>query len=240
MISQTQEISIASIYSKDTDTIDLKAIRAIRTREKHMFNFVKRSFDIIASGFAIVILSPLLLLISILVKLTSKGPVLFKDQRIGLHGVTITVYKFRSMYIDAEENIEKYLTPEQIEIWLRDRKLDNDPRITKIGKFLRKTSLDELPQLFNIFNGSLSVVGPRPIGRHEMKANYTHYQMRVLLSVKPGLTGVWAVYGRSDCTYESKERQFKELSYVDKRSVLFDLKLILLTIPAVLKHRGAQ
>lgn len=240
MISQTQEISIASIYSRDTDSIDLRKIRLAKTKEKHFYNFIKRTFDIFTSGLAIIILSPLFLFIALLVKLSSKGPVFFKDSRIGLHGLTIKVYKFRTMYIDAEENIEKYLTPEQLQIWLKDRKLDNDPRITKIGKILRKTSLDELPQLFNIFAGSLSIVGPRPISRHEMKENYTHYQMRVLLSVKPGLTGCWAVYGRSNCTYESGDRQLKELSYVDNRSVLYDLKLIALTVPAVLKHEGAQ
>ena len=239
MISQTQEVTIASIYEKDTDSVDLRKVRLARTKEKHVFNFFKRAFDIFASGLAIIILSPLFLILALLVKLSSKGPVLFKDSRIGLHGLTIKVYKFRTMYIDAEDNIEKYLTPEQLEIWLRDRKLDNDPRITKVGKILRKTSLDELPQLFNIFTGSLSIVGPRPISRHEMKENYTHYQMRVLLSVKPGLTGVWAVYGRSNCSYESGERQLKELSYVDKRSILFDLKIMLLTIPTVLKREGA-
>ncbi len=240
MISQTQEFSIASIYARDTDTIDLKKIRLARTKDKKFYRFVKRIFDIIVSALSILILSPVLLLVSLLVKLSSKGPVLFKDQRIGLHGLPITVYKFRTMYIDAEEHIEKYLTPEQIKTWLKDRKLDNDPRITKIGRILRKTSLDELPQLFNILLGSLSIVGPRPITRHEMKENYTHYQMRVLLSVKPGLTGVWAVYGRSNCTYESGERQLKELSYIDKKSVGYDLKLIFMTIPAVLKHEGAQ
>lgn len=240
MISQTQEISIASIYAHNTGSIDVKKVLNERAKDKKVYRFFKRVFDIFVSGLFIVILSPLLLLIALSVKLTSKGPVFFKDQRIGLHGLPIHVYKFRTMYSDAEENIEKYLTADQLQIWLKDRKLDNDPRITKIGKFLRKTSLDELPQLFNIFMGSLSIVGPRPIGRHEMKVNYTHPQMRILVSVKPGLTGVWAVYGRSKCTYESGERQLKELSYVDKRSLWFDLKIIFLTIPAVLKREGAQ
>ena len=240
MISQTQEFSLANIYEQNTGIIDLRKVHLARTKDRKCYRFVKRTFDIVASFLAILALSPVFLLVSLLVKLSSKGPILFKDKRIGLHGVPISVYKFRTMYTDAEEHIDKYLTPEQIRIWMRDRKLDNDPRITKIGRILRKTSLDELPQLFNILNGTLSVVGPRPITRHEMKTNYTHYQMRVLLSVKPGLTGVWAVYGRSKCTYESGERQLKELSYIDKKGVLYDLKLILLTVPAVLKHEGAQ
>ena len=204
------------------------------------YEFFKRTFDVFSSGLAIILLSWLLLIIALLVKLTSNGPVLFKDRRVGKNGKIIKVYKFRSMYIDAESRLDKYLTPEEMEIWKKEGKIDNDPRITKIGKFIRKTSLDELPQLFNILGGSLSVVGPRPIKSLELELNYNEYQKSKLLSVKPGLTGYWQVYGRSNVSYESGERQKLELAYLPKRGFWFDLKIIILTIPAVLKSRGAQ
>lgn len=127
---------------------------------KRGYLFFKRLFDIVASFCAIVLLSWLMIIISIIVKKTSEGPVLFKDYRVGQYGKEICVYKFRTMYIDAEEHIRDYLTDEQYEEWLEERKVENDPRITPIGRFLRRTSLDELPQLFNIFVGTLTVVGP--------------------------------------------------------------------------------
>ena len=210
------------------------------TKSSNVYLFVKRLFDFFASLFAIIILSWLLIILAILVKFSSSGPILFKDKRVGCNRKIIKVYKFRTMYSDAETNIEKYLTKEEIEIWKKERKLENDPRITKIGKFLRKTSLDELPQLFNILFGTLSIVGPRPISENELNKNYTEKEQKQLLSAKPGLTGVWQVYGRSNVNYTSGERQKLELSYLAKRSVLFDLKIIFVTIPAVLEHKGAK
>ena len=143
------------------------------------------------------------------------------------------------MYYDAESNIDKYLTPEQKETWLRERKLDNDPRITKLGRILRKTSLDELPQLFNILFGSMSVVGPRPISTKELD-NFTDEELEILFTAKPGLTGYWQVYGRSDVDFESGERQRLELEYFSKRSFWFDIGLIFKTIPSVLSSKGAK
>lgn len=205
-----------------------------------IYAFFKRAFDIVSSFCVIAVISWLLLIIAIIVKLTSKGPILFKDIRVGKNMKPIKVYKFRSMYIDAEKNIDKYLTPEQKLIWEKERKLDDDPRITKVGKFLRKTSLDELPQLFNILFGSLSVVGPRPVKMSELEMNYSEYQRKMLAKVKPGLTGYWQVYGRSNVDYASGERQKEELAYLPKRGFWYDLKLIFLTIPAVLSKRGAK
>lgn len=212
----------------------------ITIRGGNLYAFFKRAFDIVSSLCVIVVFSWLLLIIAILVKLTSRGPVLFKDKRVGKNMKPIKVYKFRTMYIDAEKNIDKYLTPEQKAIWEKERKIDNDPRITKVGKFLRKTSLDELPQLFNILFGSLSVVGPRPVKMSELEMNYTDYQRMMLTRVKPGLTGYWQVYGRSNVDYASGERQKEELAYLPKRGFWYDLKLIFLTIPAVLSKRGAK
>ncbi len=203
------------------------------------YAFFKRCFDIVSSFIMILLCSLLFIILSFLVMCSSKGRIIFKDKRVGKNGKAITVYKFRTMYVDAETNLDKYLTPQQKEQWEKERKLDNDPRITKIGKFLRTTSLDELPQLFNILFGSLSVVGPRPITEQEL-SNFTPYQREKLLSVKPGLTGYWQVYGRSTATYETGERQKQELAYLSKRGFFYDLKLIFLTIPAVLRRDGAK
>lgn len=209
-------------------------------KDSKCYLFCKRCFDIINSFLAIIVLSPILLLTSLIIKLTSKGPVFFLDKRVGRYGKEIKVIKFRSMYVDAESRLKSYLTPDQYQKWLVDRKLDNDPRITKFGKLIRKTSLDELPQLFNIFAGSMSFVGPRPITRLELDVNYTKEQKLILLSATPGLTGYWQVYARSAATYETGERQKLELAYFSKRSCLFDAKLVLMTVPAVLQHKGAQ
>ena len=201
---------------------------------------VKRLFDLFNSFLAIVLLSLVLIVVAIAVKCSSRGPAIFADKRVGKNGKIIKVLKFRSMYIDAESNIDKYLSPEQKEIWMRERKLDNDPRITKVGRFIRKTSLDELPQLFNIFVGTMSFVGTRPITERELKGNFTEEEQKILVSGKPGLTGYWQVYGRGEAEYETGERQKLELEYFYRRGLFFDLKLLFLTIPAVLKHKGAK
>lgn len=204
------------------------------------YSFFKRLFDFLSSLIVIILISWLLLILYIIQIFATKGHPIFKDNRIGKNGKHIKVYKFRSMYYDAESNIDKYLTPEQKEIWLRERKLDDDPRITKVGKFLRKTSLDELPQLFNILFGSMSVVGYRPMSEREVNEHFTEKEKEILFKAKPGLTGYWQVYGRSDVDFASGERQKLELEYFYKRGFFFDLGLIFKTIPAVLKHKGAK
>jgi len=209
-------------------------------KDSKWYLFCKRCFDIFNSFLAIIVLSPLFLLTSLIIKLTSKGPVFFLDKRVGRYGKEIKVIKFRSMYVDAESRLKSYLTPEQYQKWLVDRKLDNDPRITRFGKLIRKTSLDELPQLFNIFAGSMSFVGPRPITRLELDVNYTKEQKLILLSATPGLTGYWQVMGRSDAIYDTGERQRLELAYFYKRGFWYDISLIFRTIPAVLKRKGAK
>ncbi len=203
------------------------------------YSLTKRLFDIVSSFVLICLISWLLFILFIVQLFATKGHPIFADKRIGKKGKEIKVYKFRSMYYDAESNIDKYLTPKQKEIWLRERKIDDDPRITKVGKVLRKTSLDELPQLFNILFGSMSVVGPRPISRMELD-NFTQEQLEILFKVKPGLTGYWQVYGRSDVDFDSGERQKLELEYFTKRGFWFDVRLILKTIPVVLKRKGAK
>lgn len=203
------------------------------------YNFFKRVFDFFSSFLLILVISPVLLILFIIQIFATKGHPIFPDKRIGKNGKEITVFKFRSMYFDAESNIDKYLTAEQKETWLRERKIDNDPRITKVGHFLRKTSLDELPQLFNILFGTMSVVGPRPISKKELE-NFTEDELKVLFLARPGLTGYWQVYGRSDVDFESGERQKLELEYFGKRSFWFDFGLIFKTVPAVIRHKGAK
>lgn len=204
--------------------------------------FFKRVLDIIVSFISIVFLMTTLIfpIISLLVLISTHGQVIFKDERMGLNKKKIRIYKFQTMFSDAETNLDKYLDENQKKKWQKERKLDDDPRVTKLGKFLRKTSLDELPQLFNILGGSLSLVGPRPITKQELENNFTEYEQEQLMKVKPGLTGYWQVKDRSLATYESGERQKEELYYLPRRGLWFDVKIILLTIPAIFKGKGAK
>lgn len=204
-----------------------------------LYFFFKRCFDFIMSLIAILLLSWLLFIIFVIQLFVTKGHPIFPDKRVGRKGKLIRVLKFRSMYYDAETNIDKYLTPEQKEIWLRERKIEPDPRITKFGRLIRKTSLDELPQLFNIFIGNMSFVGPRPISEKEL-SNFTKEELDVLLSAKPGLTGYWQVSGRNNIDFKSGERQKVELEYFSKRGFFYDIGIIFRTIPAVLTKRGAK
>ena len=209
-------------------------------KKSWVYFFVKRGFDVFNSLLAILILSPILLILTICAAISSHGAPIFKDVRLGRGGKTIKVYKFRSMVIDAETNPQKYLNEEQMQQWMRERKVDDDPRITRFGYFVRKTSLDELPQLFNILFGTLSFVGPRPIVQRELEGAFHPEQQKILLSARPGMIGNWDVNGRSKVTFASGQRQFLELDYFAKRSLWFDLKLLFKVIPAVLKHDGAQ
>ena len=202
---------------------------------KKLYLIIKRFFDILLSLIGLIVLSPLFLIIAIIIKLDSKGPVFFRHKRIGKNGKMIGVYKFRSMVINAEELIKKF-TPEQKAEYEKNFKLDNDPRITKIGKILRKTSLDELPQLINILIGNMSIVGPRPIVTGEID-KYGD-QKDKFLSMTPGLTGYWQASGRSDVEYD--ERIKMELYYIDHCSLWLDIKIIFKTFFAVIKRKGAK
>ena len=189
-----------------------------------MFKVIKRLFDIIVSFLGLLILSPLFLLLTILIKCDSKGPVFFIQKRVGRNGKKFGIFKFRTMRINAEELIDSF-TPEQLKEWKENFKLKNDPRITRVGKFLRNTSLDELPQLINIFIGHMSLVGPRPIVEEELE--WYGEKKSVLLSVRPGLTGWWATNGRSEVSYP--ERCDYELYYVYNCSLLLDIKILFKT-----------
>ena len=206
-----------------------------KTEAKRKYFVVKRVFDVILTSCALIVLSPVFLMIAIAIRLDSRGPVIYGHCRIGKNGIPFKMYKFRSMVINADQLIDSF-TPEQKKEYYENFKLEKDPRITKVGNFLRKTSLDELPQLINVLKGELSLVGPRPIVEAELEKYGT--QKEKFLSVTPGVTGYWQANGRSDTTYE--QRIEMELYYVDHASFALDLKILWDTVGAVLKRKGAK
>lgn len=205
---------------------------------KKIYFFIKRIIDFVLSFTGIILLLPVFLLIIVLIRLDDKGPAFYKHMRIGKNGVPFGVYKFRSMTTKYKSFDEFYdtLNDEQKKEWNENYKLENDPRITKVGRFLRKTSLDELPQILNILKGEMSIVGPRPIVQSELE-KYKNDKEK-FLSVLPGLTGYWAANGRSCTTYDDRIKM--ELYYVDNCSLLLDIKIFFQTIRAVLKKEGAK
>lgn len=205
------------------------------TNKKMAYKKTKRIMDVILSAVGMIVLSPIFLIIAIAIKLDSKGSVFFSHNRIGKNGKIIKIYKFRTMVPNAEDLIEKF-DEEQIKEFKENYKLKEDPRVTKVGKFLRKTSLDELPQILNILKGDLSIIGPRPVIEEELEKWGDNKSK--LLSVTPGLTGYWAANGRSDITYD--ERISMELFYIDNYSLLLDIKIFFKTIISVLKKEGAR
>jgi exopolysaccharide biosynthesis polyprenyl glycosylphosphotransferase len=199
--------------------------------------YFKRISDIIASLLALIILSPLFMMIAFLIKVTSKGPVFFRQTRIGKNGKPFQFFKFRSMYVAVGEDEErKKQMLEFMKTHQENTKIINDRRLTKIGKIIRKTSLDELPQLFNVILGDMSLVGPRPCLPYEYK-HYDNWQKR-RVSVLPGCTGVWQVSGRSSVSF--KDSIILDLYYVNNMSPWLDLKLILKTLPVMILARGGK
>jgi undecaprenyl-phosphate galactose phosphotransferase len=199
--------------------------------------FLKRSFDILAGSLLLVMLAPVLLGIVIAIKLTSPGPAIFSHTRIRMHGKPFGCYKFRTMYTNAQEILGELLQkdPKLREEWERDFKLKNDPRVTPIGRILRKTSLDELPQIFNVLKGEMSLVGPRPVIDQEVER--FGYLAAYYYMVRPGITGLWQVSGRSDIDYE--ERIELEARYVRNWSLWQDITILIRTVKAVLAKKGA-
>lgn len=208
-----------------------------KSKAHKVYLAVKRIFDFIAAALGLIILSPLLLLIALLVKCEDGGAIIHKRRCVADGGKHYYMYKFRSMVPDADI-LENYLTPAQIEEYLKEVKLDDDPRITRIGKLIRKTSIDELLQLFNVVKGDMSLVGPRPLTEGEL----CHFGDRAgeILSVKPGITGYWQVNSRSDSTYESGKRQELELYYAQHQCLLLDVKILFQTVLVVLRGVGAK
>lgn len=225
---------INSSLLKDFDEAQ---INFIGFNSSHMSSFswkIKRVFDLFASIIGLVFISPLLITISLLIKLDSNGPVLFKQKRIGLNGRQFEMLKFRSMRVDAENMLDELLRHNESNFGMF--KMQNDPRMTKIGRFLRKYSLDELPQLFNVLKGEMSLVGPRPpISRELQSYKPWHY---IRFSTLPGLTGLWQVSGRS------KIKDFDSVvnldaKYIRNWNILLDLQILFRTIPVVLLGKNS-
>jgi exopolysaccharide biosynthesis polyprenyl glycosylphosphotransferase len=197
--------------------------------------FAKRVFDVAASGALLVALSPLLAVIAIAVRLSTPGPVLFRQQRVGINGTHFNMLKFRSMVIDAEDRLAALQSEERAEGNTVMFKMKNDPRVTPIGTFMRRFSIDELPQLFNVFGGTMSLVGPRPPLEREVAEYETHVHRRFL--VKPGITGLWQVSGRSNLSWGDTVRL--DLYYVENWSAMGDLVILWRTARAVFASEGA-
>lgn len=205
------------------------------TPDKRIHLFIKRLFDLAISSIALIISSPVLVIIAITIKITSKGNVFFKQQRCSLNGRKFTMYKFRTMIQDAESKLSDLLIYNEMKGPVF--KMENDPRLTKIGKLLRKFSIDELPQLWSVFRGDMSLVGPRPPIPTEVSM-YEPWQRR-RLSMRPGLTCLWQVNGRNRIT-DFNEWMRLDLTYIDNWSLWLDCKILLRTLPAVLWGTGAK
>jgi exopolysaccharide biosynthesis polyprenyl glycosylphosphotransferase len=208
-------------------------------KTKASFHVIKRIVDIAGSLFALIVLSPVFIAIAALVKLTSPGPVLYRQKRLGLLGKEIQFLKFRSMFTNNDPEIHKKYVASLIKNKEGSSgvfKIKNDPRITPLGRFLRKSSLDELPQFINVLIGEMSLVGPRPPIPYELE-NYKCWHRRRILEVKPGITGLWQVYGRSRTTFDEMVRL--DIQYINEQSAWLDMKIVLLTPRAVLTASGA-
>ena len=197
----------------------------------------KRIVDVLGAFVLLVVLAPLMLLIALIVFTADPGPVLFRQKRIGLNGKLFNCFKFRTMATDAEARLESVLANDTLARaeWARDHKLRDDPRVTKIGKFLRTTSLDELPQLWSVLKGEMSLVGPRPIVENEA-VRYGRY-LSHYCAVRPGLTGLWQISGRNDVSY--RRRVAYDVLYVRTARITDNLRILALTVPSVLAKRGS-
>jgi len=216
------------------------------TRPRPWATSAKRVMDLVGSLAGLVLLSPVMVLIALGIRLTSEGPVIFRQQRLGKGGIPFTLYKFRSLYQDSDEALHRDFVSQ----YIRDRlpettqgdgtpkpyKLQHDPRITPLGRWLRRSSLDELPQLFNILRGDMSLVGPRPAIRYEAR-EYQAWHLRRILSMKPGLTGLWQVEGRSSTRFDDMVRL--DIRYIQQWSLGLDMKILCRTLGVVLNRHGA-
>lgn len=206
---------------------------AVQAESRLFYHICKRIMDVVCSAAALAVLSPIFLAVAVAIKLEDKGPVIFTQNRTGKDGKVFRMYKFRSMYVDAEKRRSELLARNEADGPLF--KIADDPRVTKVGRFIRRTSIDELPQLVNILKGEMSIVGPRPLVTYEQN-QCTEYQAQRLL-VKPGLTCIWQVSGRSDTSFD--ELIEMDLEYIRNQSLWLDIKLILKTVVVVFTHKGA-
>lgn len=206
--------------------------------KKKVYMTVKRTYDLVISGMALIVLAPIMLFICLLIKIDSKGPAILVQERIGENGKIFKMYKYRSMVVGADKLLDKYLkeNEEARKEYKKYKKLQNDPRVTKIGKIIRKTSIDELPQLINVFVGNMSLVGPRPYlprEKEDMKNLYND-----IVKSKPGITGIWQVSGRNDISFD--QRLEMDYTYNSDKSTMYDIKILLKTFKKVLEKEGAR
>lgn len=221
------------IEKSNIELEDIINLRMLECNVTGIYLLTKRILDIILAVAALMLLSPVLIITAILIKLTSRGEIIYKQERNGYKGKPFKMYKFRSMILNADMLLEKLEDCNEAEGHMF--KIKDDPRVTKIGRLIRKTSIDELPQLINIIRGDMSFVGPRPPLPKEV-AKYEAWQ-KLRLSVKPGLTGLWQISGRSLLGFEEMVRL--DLRYIRERSFLYDIKILLKTIPAAFNCFGA-
>lgn len=247
--NEAEEFNILSVQTDKKLPIENNIIKfddnnkVLEQKEKKTFNeitysFLKRTVDITASATALLLLSPVFLVTSLAIRKDSDGPAMFTQKRIGKDGKLFEIYKFRTMVPDADKKLFELLDKDEKarEEYKVNKKLKHDPRITKVGNFLRKTSIDELPQLINVLKGDMSLVGPRPYLPREKEDMGDYYN--TIIESKPGITGLWQVSGRSNTTFE--ERLHFDEEYNEKKSFAFDMGLLVKTVGSVVKGDGAE
>ena len=251
-MSQSNEANDYKILSVETDKKFPENSNIIRFDENNKvlekpqrktfneitYSFLKRTVDITASATALLLLSPVFLVTSLAIKNDSKGPAMFTQKRIGKDGKLFEIYKFRTMVPDADKKLFELLEKDEevAKEYKLNKKLKNDPRITKLGAFLRKTSIDELPQLINVLKGDMSLVGPRPYLPREMEDMGQYYD--TIVECKPGITGLWQVSGRSNTTFE--QRLEFDMEYNENKGFLYDMELLTKTVGVVINKDGAK
>ena len=247
--NEAEEFNILSVETDKKLPIENNIIKfddnnkVLEQKEKKTFNeitysFLKRTVDITASATALLLLSPVFLVTSLAIRKDSDGPAMFTQKRIGKDGKLFEIYKFRTMVPDADKKLFEMLEKDEKarEEYKVNKKLKNDPRITKVGNLLRKTSIDELPQLINVLKGDMSLVGPRPYLPREKEDMGDYYN--TIIESKPGITGLWQVSGRSNTTFE--ERLHFDEEYNEKKSFTYDMGLLVKTVGSVVKGDGAE
>lgn len=228
------EVNVSNLNRETKKVREEILIKKEEIDSKYLYLFIKRIIDILGSLIGLVVLSPLFLIVAYKIKKEDpSGPIFFSQERVGKNGKTFKMYKFRSMCVDAEEKLEMLLQHNDLQGAMF--KMKQDPRVTKIGRFIRKTSIDELPQLWNVLKADMSLVGPRPPLVREVKL-YTDYDYQRLY-VKPGCTGLWQVSGRNEVGFT--EMVFLDLKYIEKQSVFLDLNIIQKTLLVMIKSKGA-
>lgn len=227
-------ISNNDFSENDTLTAKSEFLRPEDIKYKYIFYFIKRVIDVLGSILGLALLSPLFLIVAIMIKKEGKsGPIFFSQIRVGKNGKTFKIYKFRSMHVDAENRLSELLKYNEVQGAMF--KIKNDPRVTSVGKFIRRTSIDELPQLYNVLKGDMSLVGPRPPLEREVK-NYSAYDNQRLL-IKPGCTGIWQISGRNNVNFNDMVEM--DIDYIKKMSILSDMKIIFKTAWIMIRPNGA-